>query len=73
MPRPAGLLALVLLTLTAGTLRADTLGTIRARGVLLWGGDSEGGGPYVFPDPADPAPLPASKPNWPTCWPASWE
>ena len=28
--------------------------TIRARGHLIWGGDAEGGGPYVYPDPASP-------------------
>ncbi len=30
---------------------------IRKRGVLLWGSDSEGGAPYVFPDPSDPGRL----------------
>jgi polar amino acid transport system substrate-binding protein len=34
--------------------RAGTLDAIRARGTLIWGADAEGGGPYVFPDPADP-------------------
>ena len=34
--------------------RADTLADIRARGHLIWGGDAEGGGPYVYPDPASP-------------------
>lgn len=33
----------------------DALDDIRARGSLIWGGDQEGGGPYVYPDPADPA------------------
>ncbi len=33
---------------------ADTLAEIRARGRLIWGGDAEGGGPYVYPDPANP-------------------
>lgn len=32
----------------------DTLDEIRKRGVLLWGGDAEGGAPYTFPDPQDP-------------------
>lgn len=32
----------------------DTLEDIRNRGVLLWGGDAEGGAPYTFPDPQDP-------------------
>jgi polar amino acid transport system substrate-binding protein len=34
--------------------RADTLDEIRARGTMIWGADAEGGGPYVYPDPADP-------------------
>lgn len=32
----------------------DTLADVRARGRLIWGGDAEGGGPYVYPDPGDP-------------------
>ncbi len=32
----------------------DTLSAVRARGYLVWGADSEGGGPYVYPHPADP-------------------
>jgi polar amino acid transport system substrate-binding protein len=39
MPRPA---------------RADTLSAIRDRGELVWGGDLQGGEPYVFEDPRDP-------------------
>jgi len=31
----------------------DTLDAVRARGVLRWGGDVQGGEPYVFQDPAD--------------------
>src|SRR5262245_13215191 len=33
---------------------SDTLAEIRARRFFVWGADEEGGGPYVFPDPADP-------------------
>jgi polar amino acid transport system substrate-binding protein len=33
---------------------ASGLETIRSRGELLWGGDQEGGGPYVFPRDDDP-------------------
>lgn len=33
---------------------ADLLDEIRARGVLIWGGDQEGNAPYVYPDPAAP-------------------
>jgi len=36
---------------------ASTVQKIKERGVLLWGSDSEGGAPYVFPDPKDPAKL----------------
>jgi polar amino acid transport system substrate-binding protein len=32
----------------------DALDRIRERGMLIWGADQEGGGPYIFPDPADP-------------------
>jgi len=40
--------------LTAERTPADTLDEVRQRGQLRWGGDSEGGGPYVYPDPDDP-------------------
>jgi len=36
----------------AGSGRA--LAAVRARGELRWGGDSQGGAPYVFQDPSDP-------------------
>jgi len=51
-----GGLILVLL-LACGALAAsaaDHLAEIRARGVLLWGADAEGGAPYVYPDPRQP-------------------
>ncbi len=32
----------------------DTLARIRASGRLIYGSDKEGGGPYIFPDPAAP-------------------
>lgn len=32
----------------------DALGKIRERGELVWGGDIQGGEPYVFEDPKDP-------------------
>jgi len=35
----------------------STLDTIKARRVLLWGSDSEGGAPYVFPDAKHPSKL----------------
>lgn len=45
----AGLFCLV------GSAVADGLDDVRARGELVWGGDEEGGGPYVYPDPNRPA------------------
>ncbi len=35
--------------------RADALDDILARGALVWGGDQEGGGPYVYPRDDDPS------------------
>jgi polar amino acid transport system substrate-binding protein len=35
----------------------DALEDIRQRGILIWGADQEGGGPYVFPDPSNPEKL----------------
>lgn len=52
--------ALHLLLLAAGTLvwarpaMADRLADVRQRGALQWGGDQEGGGPYVYPRTDDP-------------------
>ena len=51
----AALAAGLTLAWLAGTLHADTLDDVRTRGSLVWGADQEGGGPYVFPDPADPS------------------
>ncbi len=34
--------------------RADGLEQVRARGALVWGGDQEGGGPYVYPKDGAP-------------------
>ena len=45
------------LPLTVHAATSSPLQKIRARGVLLWGSDSEGGAPYVFPDPKDPSKL----------------
>src|SRR5580658_10565174 len=36
---------------------ADTLSDARARGEIVWGGDLQGGEPYVFEDPRDPSHL----------------
>ncbi|HEY8087579.1 MAG TPA: ABC transporter permease subunit [Polyangiaceae bacterium] len=48
------LVALALLCL-ARPVRADTLADVRARGELRWGGDLQGGEPYVYEDPKDPS------------------
>src|SRR3989454_9829815 len=48
---------LLLAGTTSSLFAADTLQTIKARGVLLWGADAEGGAPYVYPDPQKPEQL----------------
>ncbi|MEZ6061707.1 MAG: ABC transporter permease subunit [Planctomycetaceae bacterium] len=35
----------------------EALDAIRQRGTLIWGADQEGGGPFVYPKPDDPAQL----------------
>lgn len=52
--RSAFLFGLALCLLPA-TATADTLADIKARGDLVWGGDAEGGGPYIFEDPKNPS------------------
>jgi len=42
---------------TTSAARADTLDDIRQRGTIRWGGDKEGGGPYVYEDPNNPQKL----------------
>jgi len=50
--------ALALLLAWSGQSQTPgTLDSIRKRGLLLWGSDTEGGAPYVFPDPNDPSRL----------------
>ncbi len=44
-----------LLWMTAASASADTLDEIRSRGHLVWGGDQEGGAPFVFPREDDPS------------------
>lgn len=39
--------------MTAASSGATTLAEVRARGTLRWGGDVQGGEPYVFQDPQD--------------------
>jgi len=47
--------ALFLIATSAAS--ADTLDAIRQRGTIRWGGDKEGGGPYIFEDPQNPQQL----------------
>jgi polar amino acid transport system substrate-binding protein len=49
----ASLAALAALTLSPRSASAD-LPEVRRAGLLRWGGDQEGGGPYVFPRDDDP-------------------
>ncbi len=41
--------AALAIALFCSVVRADPLGDLKTRGELRWGGDQEGGGPYVFP------------------------
>lgn len=47
-------LVCVLLVGVAGTAHADALSRIKQRGELRWGGDLQGGEPFVFQDDKDP-------------------
>jgi len=49
------LMAVLAGVLPARTASADVLADMRKEGRMLWGGDQEGGGPYVFPRVDDPA------------------
>ena len=50
-----GSISILLLAGQPAAIRAaDHLQEIKARGVLQWGADAEGGAPYVFPDPDCP-------------------
>jgi polar amino acid transport system substrate-binding protein len=44
---------LLALLFAAHPATAETLARIKAAGVLVWGGDQEGGAPYVYPRPDD--------------------
>jgi polar amino acid transport system substrate-binding protein len=53
--RPVGSFVFVLLAglavlLTSGSARADAVAALVKRGELVWGGDLQGGAPYVFED-----------------------
>ncbi len=45
------------ITLLSASAGAGTLDEIRRRGVLRWGGDIQGGEPYVYEDPRSPGKL----------------
>jgi len=53
----AGLLACAAAPSRSGTPTGGALAMIRADGVLRWGGDQQGGEPYVFDDPQHPGRL----------------
>jgi len=44
---------LAVIALSSAAMAAE-LDEVRRRGELVWAADQEGGGPHVFPDPADP-------------------
>jgi polar amino acid transport system substrate-binding protein len=44
-------LAAILLVGHLSSAQADTLADVRERGVLRWGGDASGGGPYIYQGP----------------------
>ncbi|GIW94516.1 MAG: amino acid ABC transporter permease [Pirellulaceae bacterium] len=48
-------LAVLVLAVACPKGHADQWDELQQRGVLRWGGDEEGGGPYVYPDPSDPS------------------
>src|SRR5437868_303031 len=49
--------ALLLASRPFPVFASDQLQQIRKRGVLLWGGDAEGGAPYSYPNPQKPEEL----------------
>jgi polar amino acid transport system substrate-binding protein len=58
MPRRVvALILLVALNLSCGGSGETALARVRRTGVLRWGGDIQGGEPYVFDDPAHPGRL----------------
>jgi polar amino acid transport system substrate-binding protein len=52
---PTAIVAVCAWTAVARPTFADTLSAVRERAELVWGGDLQGGEPYVFEDPRDPA------------------
>ncbi len=57
MRAPASVAGLLLATqiVASSALAADTLADVRKRGTVVWGGDQEGGGPYIYPRDDDPS------------------
>ena len=49
-----GLATLVLASVCPGARADDSLERVRASGLLRYGSDMEGGGPYAYPDPQAP-------------------
>ena len=54
MPTKLGFCALFVFFLMSGAVLADALDDVRERKAIRWGADQEGGGPYIYPSPADP-------------------
>lgn len=50
-----GILLFLLIVPALHLARAETLDDLKALGTLRWGGDAEGGAPYIFPDPKNPS------------------
>ena len=53
LPRRIASIGLIIVTLSCVAAGAE-LDDVQRRGELVWAADQEGGGPHVFPDPADP-------------------
>jgi polar amino acid transport system substrate-binding protein len=51
------LLAIACLIPACSSQRTDALADVQRRGSLRWGGDEEGGGPYIYRDERDPEKL----------------
>src|SRR4051812_19943337 len=47
---PIKIVAAILVLLVSTASVADTLDDIHQRGTLRWGGDDQGGGPYIYQD-----------------------
>ncbi len=54
MPTRLLFVGLIACACCGAAARGDTLAEIQKRGLLVWGADAEGGGPYVYPRPDNP-------------------